>query len=343
MDRKALPKPDASNFQTDYEAPENETQEKLCDAMAKVLKLERFGINDDFYELGGDSLRSINLITESGLKGLNAGQVFRGRTPEQIAKIYEADRAANNGEDPDEMNEEALKVPHPLTTEQLYMVDYQLTVPDSTMYNLFSMLKVDKEFFDMERLAESLEKAIKNHPSLLTTIWWNDDGILEQVYTPDIAPSVHVEKLSEFEFKFVKDSMVYPFKIVGGRLCRCRVFETEKAGYVFFDVHHTVFDGTSLKVFMGDVGKIYMGAESDKDYYYLMLKRREDANSFLKEANISRAGVKMVYNTNDTLCVTIGEPKAIAKMYLNGKETELPEMKFGRVTRFRVFGGRIVK
>ena len=73
------------------------------------------------------------------------------------------------------------------------------------------------------------------------------------------------------------------------------------------------------------------------------LKRREDANSFLKEANISRAGVKMVYNTNDTLCVTIGEPKAIAKMYLNGKETALPEMKFGRVTRFRVFGGRIVK
>lgn len=73
------------------------------------------------------------------------------------------------------------------------------------------------------------------------------------------------------------------------------------------------------------------------------LKRHEDSNSFLKEANISKTGVKMVYNTNDTLCVTIGEPKAIAKMYLNGVETPLPEMKFGRVTRFRVFGGRIVK
>ena len=277
LDRRALPKPDMKNYQSDYVAPTNDTETKLCEGMARVLGLARVGIHDDFYELGGDSLGSINLVTEAGLKGLNAGQIFRGRTPEQIAKIYEEDRAANNGEDPDEMNEEALKVPHPLTTEQLYMVDYQLTVPDSTMYNLFSMLKVDKEFFDMERLAESLEKAIKHHPSLLTTIWWNDDGILEQVYTPDIAPRVFVEKLSEFEFKFVKDSMVYPFKIVGGRLCRCRVFETEKAGYVFFDVHHTVFDGTSLKVFMGDVGKIYMGAEPDKDYYYLMLKRREDA------------------------------------------------------------------
>lgn len=73
------------------------------------------------------------------------------------------------------------------------------------------------------------------------------------------------------------------------------------------------------------------------------LKRHEDDGSFLKEANIAKAGVKMVYNTSDTLCVTIGEPKAIAKMYLNGKETVLPEMKFGRVTRFRVFGGKIVK
>ena len=73
------------------------------------------------------------------------------------------------------------------------------------------------------------------------------------------------------------------------------------------------------------------------------LKRREDSNSFLKEANISKAGVKMVYHTKDTLCVTIGDPKAIAKMFLNGVETPLPEMKSGRVTRFRVFGGKIVK
>jgi hypothetical protein len=82
---------------------------------------------------------------------------------------------------------------------------------------------------------------------------------------------------------------------------------------------------------------------SGESLSWVGLKRREDANEFLKEANISRAGVRMVYNTNDTLCVTIGDPTAIAKMLLNGVETPLPEMKFGRVTRFRVYGGRIVK
>jgi len=82
---------------------------------------------------------------------------------------------------------------------------------------------------------------------------------------------------------------------------------------------------------------------SGESLSWVGLKRRESDNAFLKEANIARAGVKMVYNTFDTLCVTIGDPKAIDKMYLNGVETALPEMKFGRVTRFRVFGGRIVK
>lgn len=277
LDRKALPKPDVRDFAGDYVAPTNEIEEKLCTAMAKVLKLSQVGIHDDFYEMGGDSLGSIELITECDLPGLNAGEIFRGRTPEKIAKLYEELHASDDGIDPDEKNRQALETEHPLTAEQLYMIDYQLYTPASTMYNLFSVMKVSKELFDLNQLAEAMQTAIKAHPALLTTFGYNDDGELVQRYSPENAPEIHVEKLTEFEFKFVKDTLVYPFKIIGGRLCRCRIFETEKAGYIFFDVHHSLFDGTSLKVFLGGVGKAYMGMPIDPDYYYLMLKNREDA------------------------------------------------------------------
>lgn len=277
LDRKGLPAPNIDDFKSDYAAPTNEIEEKLCHAMEKVLKLSQVGINDDFYEMGGDSLGSIDLITEADLPGLNTSEVFRGRTPAKIAALYQEILASNDGESPDEKNDASLKEEHPLTTEQLYMVDYQLYTPNSTMYNLFSMMKVGTDFFDMEQMAAALKKVIANHPALLTTFAWNEDGELVQRYTPENLTDIHVEKLSEFEMKFVKDTLVYPFKIVGGKLFRCRVFQTEKAGYVFFDVHHSLFDGTSLKVFLGDVGKAYMGMEMDKDYYYLMLKRREDA------------------------------------------------------------------
>lgn len=89
MDRKALPQPDITDFQNDYAGPENEIQKLLCEAFEKVLHLEKVGIHDDFYEMGGDSLSSIELISECALDGLNSTHVFRGRTPEQIAALYQ--------------------------------------------------------------------------------------------------------------------------------------------------------------------------------------------------------------------------------------------------------------
>ena len=286
LDRGELPKPDISDFRSDYAAPETETQKALCKAMEKVLKLERVGLHDDFYEIGGDSLASIRMITESGLPGLAAGQIFRGRTPEKIAELYEEALAKGNGVDPDTENMKALKEPHSLTKEQLYMFDYQLYTPASTMYNLFTVLKLDKEIFEPEKLAAALETAIRNHPALLTVFEYNNDGELVQRYRPDLMQPVRVERMSEFEFRFVKDTLVYPFKLIGGRLHRCRVIETERAVYVFFDVHHSLFDGTSLKVFLGSVGKACMDIPLDPDYYYLMLRQREEAarSAFYEES-----------------------------------------------------------
>ncbi len=288
MDRKALPQPDASDFKTDYAAPETETQQKICAAMEKVLGLDKVGINDDFYEMGGDSLSSIRVITESDLPGLNAGEVFRGRTPQKIAALYEERQANSDGEAPEVKNARSMEKDHPLTTEQLYMVDYQLYTPKSTMYNLFSMMKMDKDTFDMEKMAQAMHTAIRHHSALLTTFRFNDDGEIIQRYTPEIQQDIHVEKMSEFEFNAIKDTLVQPFKIIGGCLHRCRVFETEKNGYVFFDVHHTLFDGTSLKVFMGNVGKAYMGMQPESDLYYLFLQNREDAEKteFYEESRL---------------------------------------------------------
>ena len=244
--------------------------------MASVLGLEQVGINDDFYELGGDSLGSIKVITESDLPGLNASEIFRGRTPKKIAALYEENHANNDGEDPVIKNARARKTDHPLTVEQLYMVDYQLYTPKSTMYNLFTMMKFDKDTFDTAKMAEAMHTAIRNHSALLTTFRFNDDGEIVQRYTPEVLQDIRVEKLSEFEFSNIKDNLVQPFKIIGGCLHRCRVFETEKSGYIFFDVHHTLFDGTSLKVFMQNVGKAYMGMQPDPDLYYLILQNREE-------------------------------------------------------------------
>lgn len=73
------------------------------------------------------------------------------------------------------------------------------------------------------------------------------------------------------------------------------------------------------------------------------IKRDEDDDEFVKEANIATVDNKLVYTASGTLYIVIGEPRAIGKMFLNGVETPVPVPKFGRVARFSVYDGRVLK
>ncbi|OAI83318.1 hypothetical protein AYO28_27100 [Pseudomonas putida] len=69
LDRKALPKPDASLVQRAYVAPVSEQEQQVAAIWAEVLKVERVGLTDDFFELGGHSLLAAQLVSRihSGL------------------------------------------------------------------------------------------------------------------------------------------------------------------------------------------------------------------------------------------------------------------------------------
>jgi cytoskeletal protein RodZ len=73
------------------------------------------------------------------------------------------------------------------------------------------------------------------------------------------------------------------------------------------------------------------------------IKRDEDDDDFVKEANIATVDNKLVYAASGTLYIVIGEPRAIGKMFLNGVETPIPQPKFGRVARFSVYDGRVLQ
>ena len=286
MDRGALPKPEIRNIVRTHKEPTNEIEAALCGAMQNVLKMERIGIDDDFYEMGGDSLSSMELVIESGLPGLDVVLIFRGRTPCKIAQLY-TEQIKNRDPDSDDVQNEMAKCePHKLTAEQLYMFDYQLYTPNSTMYNLFKMLRIEKEGLDLDRLARSLERATKQHPAFCTIIEFTEDGDLIQRYDPQMDITITPEKISEEEFEKIKDTLIQPFKLVNSPLSRCRLFETENAVYLFFDVHHILYDGTSFKVFLNSVINAYMGAPLETDYYYLALQKREQMQltDFYKES-----------------------------------------------------------
>ncbi|XOS94541.1 phosphopantetheine-binding protein [Brevibacillus laterosporus] len=62
IDRKALPEPDTSSLETtEYEAPTTEIEQILADIWQSVLGNNRVGISDNFYALGGDSIKAIQV------------------------------------------------------------------------------------------------------------------------------------------------------------------------------------------------------------------------------------------------------------------------------------------
>jgi acyl-coenzyme A synthetase/AMP-(fatty) acid ligase/acyl carrier protein len=63
LDRRALPAPSAELPATGYVAPETETEQVLAEIWAEALRLDRVGATDNFYDLGGDSVRSLHITS----------------------------------------------------------------------------------------------------------------------------------------------------------------------------------------------------------------------------------------------------------------------------------------
>ncbi|MFB4300561.1 amino acid adenylation domain-containing protein [Actinomadura sp. NTSP31] len=88
VDRAALPAPDFASRVTGR-GPRNPREELLCDLMAGVLGLERVGIDDGFFDLGGDSIASIQLASRARAAGLalSARQVLERPTAAALAEV----------------------------------------------------------------------------------------------------------------------------------------------------------------------------------------------------------------------------------------------------------------
>ncbi|SMD25144.1 non-ribosomal peptide synthetase [Kibdelosporangium aridum] len=88
VDRQALPEPDFAAKSSGRE-PATEAERILCGVFAEVLGLDRVGIEDSFFELGGDSISSMQVAARARREGisLTPRQVFELRTPERLAAL----------------------------------------------------------------------------------------------------------------------------------------------------------------------------------------------------------------------------------------------------------------
>ncbi|MGN0469465.1 MAG: amino acid adenylation domain-containing protein [Acutalibacteraceae bacterium] len=135
--------------------------------------------------------------------------------------------------------------------------------PKSTAYNIPQFLTFDKDT-DVLKLKEAVEKAVEAHPYLKTRLSIDENG---NVYKSICDEPVNVEIKEIRDADFNKSEYVYPFDLLKDCLCRFCVFRTESSVVLFCDIHHIIFDGFSLQLFMADIDRALSGQPLEVETY----------------------------------------------------------------------------
>jgi amino acid adenylation domain-containing protein/non-ribosomal peptide synthase protein (TIGR01720 family) len=102
IDLDALPEPVQPSLETkkDFVAPQTPLEKTLAQIWAQVLGLEKVGVNSNFFQLGGDSIHSIQIVSKANQRGIliTPKQVFQHQTIAELAAVAETPEAATSAQ-----------------------------------------------------------------------------------------------------------------------------------------------------------------------------------------------------------------------------------------------------
>ncbi|MGQ4618174.1 amino acid adenylation domain-containing protein, partial [Nocardia sp. R7R-8] len=157
LDRKALPAPEPDTRA--YRAPRTPTELVIAEVIGEVLGVERVGLDDDFFALGGDSIVSIQVVSRSRARGVRFAprDVFACRTVAALARV-----AAVEGGPGDEAGE------LPLTPDAARMLDDGIEV---------RAIALDvPETCSVATVHAAVVAVLDQHPMLWVRVAYSDDG-----------------------------------------------------------------------------------------------------------------------------------------------------------------------
>ncbi|HEV2757814.1 MAG TPA: amino acid adenylation domain-containing protein, partial [Actinomycetota bacterium] len=264
LDRAALPAPDGRpELGVAYAAPRTPEEEVLAEIWCEVLGLERVGIHDDFFQLGGHSLIATQVVSrvrdalsvELPLRALFESPTVAGLAAHvmhgEARELPPIEPVPRDGE-----------LPLSFAQHRLWFLD-QL-VPDSPEYNVPHALRV-RGTLDVDVLARALSGVVARHETLRTTFGTVDGEAVQVIHAPEeIALEVteldHLDRANrvpEAE-RIAAAEAARPFDLERGPLLRARVLRLDADDHVLLlNMHHIVSDGWSTAVFTRELSALY--------------------------------------------------------------------------------------
>ncbi|MGE5339957.1 MAG: amino acid adenylation domain-containing protein, partial [Candidatus Omnitrophota bacterium] len=275
INRAALPEPGTCNRETPYAAPRDQIDEQLIAIWSKVLGKKTnkvsdsgIGIDDNFFNLGGHSLKASRLVTQIH-KEMNAkiplSEVFKNPTIRSMSTyLTQASGDRYRSIEPTEEKEY-----YPVSRAQQRFYFLQQMAPTSTAYNLIQVLHPRMKI-ETEKLEATFKRLIDIHDSLRTSFSLLDNQLIQIIHPkPDIRTrfSIEIHDLSlnavnrdQRSPRDIINRFVQPFDLAQAPLFRVGLIKTSDSRYVLLvDMHHIVSDGTSHHVLARDFLTLYSG------------------------------------------------------------------------------------
>lgn len=258
LDRRKLTSPDIAAFQSEYAEPATEAERAVCSGMETVLKLEQVGVNDDFFMIGGDSIKAISLAGFCKDIGLSVEMIFQGRTPGEIAALLESNQTSKqvaNGE----KRTDGCSV---LTPSECGMYLEQRMAPDSTEYNLSIGIIVNGA--SQEALEDALTTILKKHEAFHSR-YGEENGVPMRILTDTLPEIVWKEADSREEVQNIVGAYCVPFDLstVPVRITAYRIPDGEIV--LHLAIHHIAFDGGSASILVEELFQLLRGNAIDSD------------------------------------------------------------------------------
>ena len=269
IDRRALPPPAPNHTESApprASSSESPAETTLAGIFRDVLRVARVEPHDDFFELGGDSIQSLHVVSRARRAGLTLTprDVFEAPTVRLLAD--RASAAAARGPD---TSDDAHQGPLPLTPIQRCFFDH---TPLATVHhdNQSAMLQVH-EAVDVPRLAAATGRVVAHHPMLRARFTRGDDGTWTQaIASPDASrdcfsrvdltdvDDVHLAARVTAEAARVQASL----DITRGPVFRVVLLDPGHArtSRILLVAHHLVVDAVSWAVVEEDLFAAYAGA-----------------------------------------------------------------------------------
>ncbi|WP_423203392.1 condensation domain-containing protein, partial [Mycobacterium alsense] len=260
LDRRALPVPEYQDSAT-YRPPATLTEEILAGIYAQVLGVPRVGVDDSFFDLGGDSLSAMRLIAAVNTAldaGLSVRAVFEAPTVAQLAPRVGGDEDRLQ---PLAASERPAVVPLSFAQSRLWFID-QFQGP-SPIYNLPVALRL-RGRLDADALGAALADVVARQESL-RTLFPAIEGVPRQLVVPAERADfgwavVDATGWSEAQLSRAIDEVVsFPFDLANEIPMRAKLFRVADDDYVYVSVvHHIAADGWSITPLVNDLGAAYV-------------------------------------------------------------------------------------